>query len=151
MNERTESAACGRVRGRLEQLLEGELPSNDEARDQGHLEACADCGAERDHWVSLLDAMRSEADGLDFALEGLDARLSAARKPRPMLRLLREGWLPAAAVAAAGFGGMMLLRGTEYAEQGLLAARHAPGKELQEALVTRPQWMTGIEKLLGED
>ena len=153
MNERTHhddvSPACERVRGRLERLLDGELSALEAARDEGHLEVCAGCGAERERWQTLLEAVRRDADDLEFALEGLDDRLAAARGPRPALRLLRGGWLPAAAVAAAGVLAMMLLRGTPVAEQSWLAARNVPAKELQEAIFTRPAWIDGFERLLG--
>ena len=151
MNERIASDACERVRGRLDRLLDRELSPIEEARDQGHLESCAACAEERERSAAFFEALGAEAAGLDFALEGLQARLAATPGNRLRLRLLRQNWMPAAAVAAAGLLTLAMLRGTDYADQGLLAARNVPGKELREAFSARPDWMIGIERLLGED
>jgi len=115
----TPRAACERVQARLCVLLDGELAPLEAARDEGHLEACASCAAERAAWERTLGSARAvEAaradDGLAAALLGLDERLArvpvrrtegvpdpgpvpSATAPRPRALLL---W-PLAAAAAA--------------------------------------------------
>ena len=105
---RAEEAACERVRGRIEEHLEGYLAPLEEALDRGHLEACVRCGAELARLRALgrqLLELGPAGDELRAAQTGLEARLSAARAPhgRPaVLRGVSFAALPLAA-AAAGF------------------------------------------------
>ena len=72
------SSACDRVRERLAELWDGRLAPVDTARDQGHLEACAECRSEWEQLNELLGAVAEisapEAE-LDFASVGLAAKL----------------------------------------------------------------------------
>lgn len=78
------SSACQRVRGRLDELLDGSLPPLEAARDEGHLEVCAECAAEREHRAALFAELRevigSSPDGA-WRNAGLAARLAAAEPP----------------------------------------------------------------------
>lgn len=55
---REPSPACMRVRGRLERLMDGGLEPLATARDEGHIEACAGCAAEREQWEGFLGLLR---------------------------------------------------------------------------------------------
>ena len=80
------SAACERVRGRLDELLDGSLPPLEAARDEGHLEVCAACAAEREAKARVVDELRAllGAPPSDaWRNEGLAARLAAAQAPTP--------------------------------------------------------------------
>ena len=140
---------CERVRGRLEELVDGGLAPLAEARDEGHLEACSACAAELERVQRLLGGL-ALSDGptdLDFALAGLDERLDAARGPRPLDRVLhvaRAGWVPAAAVAAAGLASTLLLQGTDFARSGLVAARLAEDARVEE-IIERPAWLDSFD------
>ena len=50
--------ACQRVQDRLERLMDGGLEPLEAARDEGHLEACAACAAERESWEGFLGLLR---------------------------------------------------------------------------------------------
>ena len=58
MRQEEHDTTCERVRGRMERLLDGGLGPVEEARDLGHLEACAGCEAEREGWSSFLAVLR---------------------------------------------------------------------------------------------
>jgi len=110
-------SACARVRGRLEQLLDGGLEPLEEARDQGHLEVCEGCRSEEARWREVFGFVRQavappRAGAAAFELAGvqrdLDARLAVrieaeARERRMAQRL-------ALTVAAAGLLGLLGLR-----------------------------------------
>ncbi|MCE9593254.1 MAG: hypothetical protein K8S98_03575 [Planctomycetes bacterium] len=107
--------ACVRVRERLDRLLDRALTPVDEARDRGHLEACAACAREleaRRRWWSAFRELDLPSE-VEFAelTRGLGARLERARAPRAksaqagMLRRVGAVALAAAAlVALAVFG-----------------------------------------------
>lgn len=105
MNERTDlpdrPPACARVRSRLDELLDRDLPPLEAARDEGHLEACARCAAERRERELELRAWRSALDAPEpsfaRALDGLETRLAGAPGPRASIPDPR-----AAALAAGG-------------------------------------------------
>lgn len=109
------STACRRVQGRLAELLDGGLDALESARDQGHLEACAACGAEREVWRELLagvqGASRAPAAEVSWALEGLEPRLGAALAVgrRRRFRLLAGRGLVAVGTAAAAVLGLLAL------------------------------------------
>lgn len=97
--------ACARVRERLDVLLDGGLGAVEAARDRGHMEACEPCAAAcagRERWgESLQAALAPGAEALDFAREGLAARLGQAPAPRRGgLTLLRGRAVRRAAAAA---------------------------------------------------
>jgi len=103
-------AACARVRGRLLELLDDALDALAAARDEGHLEACPSCAAERVRWERVLAAAAgTRPSDLAYAVEGLDRRLAAARSPQRVTRLelvrrAARGLAAAAAVAALFLG-----------------------------------------------
>ena len=107
------SDACERVRARIAAVCDRSLPPLEQARDEGHLEACADCSARAAaHGAWLVDLRAHLAPSLadvSAARRGLDARLASARDP---LRAARARWLGAAAVAAAAVGALSLLEST---------------------------------------
>lgn len=91
MNDtRSKEASCARVRDRLERLLDGALPPLEEARDRGHLEACAACAREEERWRALLTAIgaasRPPTEELAAARPGLADRLASRPPPRPASR-----------------------------------------------------------------
>ena len=115
------AGACTRVRGRLEVLLDGGLTAVEAARDEGHLEACEACAAARDDWRAVLGDLREGLAGapdLDFALDGLDARLAAARSPK-RARPGRDTLLAGLVAAAAAVLVLVALRGLGLDEAGL--------------------------------
>ncbi|MBI5432973.1 MAG: hypothetical protein HZA52_09105 [Planctomycetes bacterium] len=82
------SVSCARVRARLDRLLDRGLPELDEARDRGHLEACASCARElrvRRDWRRAFRTLELPSDD-EFAwfTQGLPSRLARAEPPRPM-------------------------------------------------------------------
>lgn len=97
-------SGCERVISRLDALSDGSLPPLEQARDEGHVEACASCAARLEQqrtWLrDLRDHLAPSAAELDFAMHGLEERLSHARRPRRALVAAR--WRAVAAVAAAG-------------------------------------------------
>ncbi|MEM7310582.1 MAG: zf-HC2 domain-containing protein [Planctomycetota bacterium] len=108
--------ACRRLRGRLALLLDGGLSPVEAARDEGHLEACAGCRAEREAWerttALAAEALGGAAGELAWALSGLDGRLEdafAARR-RSRLRRLAGGAVASAATAAAALLALFVLR-----------------------------------------
>jgi anti-sigma factor RsiW len=102
--------SCARVRARLERLLDGGLAPLDEARDRGHLEACADCARELERWGELLRAVRAlataEPQELARAKRALRARLAAVPAPRawPAPLPLALAGVAAALLALLAFG-----------------------------------------------
>jgi len=107
LTNREAPSGCERVRGRLMELWDGALPALEEARDHGHLEACASCFAE---WCELEQVLASVVDSraleseLAFASEGLTARLESAHAdhaPSPGQRSRISALLPLAACALA--------------------------------------------------
>jgi anti-sigma factor RsiW len=145
-------AGCARVRARLEELLDGGLDPLAAARDEGHLEACAACAAERAAWLRLWaaarEAARPDPAELDFALRDLPARL--AERPVPRRPPRRRVELLPLATAAAARCALLALR------QGGLAA--PPGADLLARLPARPQatawvvpgWARALDAALGE-
>lgn len=131
-------AACARVQQRLARLHDGALAPLEEARDRGHLEACAACQAEEREHLRLL-ALVPRA--LTLGLEGEAARLAAelrrslARAPASRARLL-PGPLVAAAVAAGLLVGLRLWLAPAGAG---LPAGPAP-IELEPLLEHLPSW-----------
>ncbi|HVS19492.1 MAG TPA: hypothetical protein VMT18_12880, partial [Planctomycetota bacterium] len=59
MNPELHRRACARVRGRLDELLDGCLGPLEAARDAGHLEACAGCSAEREQRAAWMKELRA--------------------------------------------------------------------------------------------
>ena len=104
---REPSTSCERVRHRLTELQDGGLSPIEEARDYGHLEACASCRAECDELELLLETLvpaTTVESEFDFAMAGLNERL--ARVPAPIAvsgwqRLKVSTVLPLAAAALA--------------------------------------------------
>jgi hypothetical protein len=109
---RSERNACARVAARLPELLDGGLGPLEAARDEGHLEVCAACAAERDAWRAFGRRARAAeaqaaAQGLERALWGLEERLAglalpaAPMPPARQRATLARAALPLAAAAAA--------------------------------------------------
>ncbi len=133
---------CSRVQARLERLLDGELSRVEAARDEGHLEACAACRAEREREEHLLALLREPAEDLTFALEGLDSRLDQARAPRRAFVLLRGLGVQAALTAAAGLLALFLLEGVVGEVE--LGRPHIGSMDRIGAA-----WVEGLEAVLG--
>ncbi|HEX6882905.1 MAG TPA: hypothetical protein VF530_05960 [Planctomycetota bacterium] len=134
------SAACGRVQQQLAQLHDGALAPLEEARDRGHLEACAACQAEeREHLRLLALVPRALTLGVEAEAARLAAELrrSLARAPAPRARArLVPGPLVAAAVAA----GLLIAVRLWLAPAGAgLPAGPAP-IELEPLLEHLPSW-----------
>ena len=96
--------SCGRVRARLEQLVDGALAPLEEARDTGHMEACDGCRTEEARWRELVRAIRSasacDPEELALALGELRARIDAGSGRARSRRSLVRG-VPAALLASA--------------------------------------------------
>lgn len=90
---------CARVRARLPEQLDGALVPLEEARDQGHLEACAACAREAQAYARTLAGVRTLARGGQRELAAVHAAILAGLEPRPR-REPRE-WRFALAAAAA--------------------------------------------------
>ena len=112
--------ACQRVRSRLPELVDGGLAPLEEARDQGHLEACAACAAQAEDWRAFhgdlgtaLGGPSLVPDGLVEALSGRLDDVQIAEPPRPpvVLRPLQS------VVAAAA--SLVLLFGLEALGQAM--------------------------------
>jgi anti-sigma factor RsiW len=111
MNGNEEPTGCARVRGRLDEYIDGGLDELSAARDGGHLEACAACALERERrilWLGKLQAALEPALAAQrHATAGLGARLAAARPPQSLGPLStrspgvrRAAWAAAAAACA---------------------------------------------------
>lgn len=105
------NGACERVRGRVEALCDRSLAPVEQARDEGHVEACARCAGlvaiQRDAIDLAREAFVASELDLRSASEGLDARIRGAHSP------LRERWIrraQAATLAAAALLALVLLR-----------------------------------------
>lgn len=103
MNPQSLSAACARVRGRLDEALDGVLPPLEAARDAGHLESCAGCAAESRLRAQWLDALRAALAPERELQVHADARLMVAihGEAAPKPRVPQRRWATAALVAAA--------------------------------------------------
>ncbi|MAB81467.1 MAG: hypothetical protein CMJ89_19170 [Planctomycetes bacterium] len=133
-------SGCERVRGRLEELLDGGLDPLEEARDQGHLEACCDCRRERESWESFLGLVRrAEVPGASAAGEvgrmqrrldeGLDRRFALEDRARR-----RVFWSSVATAAAA----LLVLVGVLWWAEG---SRELSGaRELSRLEISLPPW-----------
>lgn len=102
-----EPASCARVRGRLIELVDQDLDPLTAARDEGHLEACLPCRAERDELARVFQLARAldrpAPRELELARAALAERWAppATRRPHPLAqRLLQAGAAAAAAVLA---------------------------------------------------
>lgn len=136
--------ACARVRERLPSLLDGTLGALERARDEGHLEACAGCSAERARVADLLEDLASLArstpgptggptgeptgePALAAALAALGPRLAA--RPLPRASRLRATplslALPALGSAAAAVLALVLLGAAGARPERLAAALEA--------------------------
>ena len=135
-------AACARVQGRLEELLDGDLPALAAARDEGHLEACPACAKELAAWRRLAaaarEAARPDPADLAFALAGLPARLET-RLPAPRRARRRPQGLVSLATAAAALCALFAL------ERGGVAP--PPDAELLGRLSPR---LAGVERALPD-
>ncbi len=107
-------SACERVQGRLERLMDGGLAALEEARDQGHLEACGACSHEREAWEGFMGLMR-QAEAPSGALAGefslvqrqlaaqLEQRIGSEVRARRTARRLSIGAAAAALLLVGGF------------------------------------------------
>ena len=109
------SAACERVRARLDELCDRTLTPVEAARDAGHLEACDACAVEHRRLLALYElaheALAPRAEELEALLDGLGARLDAVEAPRrPRLQLLGGARVRAAALVAAALALLLALQ-----------------------------------------
>jgi anti-sigma factor RsiW len=127
--------SCSRVRDRLERLLDHALDPLEEARDRGHLEACAACAAEERALVRLLAGVRAASAPLTAELEDalgrVDARLAtepavACGARRRGLRILRSRALVPVATVAAAVLLLLVLETTGYGIGTLMEATAPP-------------------------
>lgn len=106
------SVSCERVRARLDRLLDHGLSELEEARDRGHLEACADCARElrsRRDWRRAFRTLDLPSDQ-EFAwfTQGLSERLAHAAPPRPA-RAPSVAWRRIGAAVALAAGALLTL------------------------------------------
>lgn len=129
---------CARVRARLEERLDGALPALEEARDRGHVEACAACARAEARVLRVLADLRvlvpSEPEELALVAQRLRATLPRRARARP-----RERWWLAAAAAA-----LLLALGAFYGPPRTpRAADLAP----EDVLSTLPDWASVLRGL----
>ena len=154
MNDRHDpNAACARVRGRLDELDDGALTALEAARDEGHLEACAACAAERERrraeaerWLA---ALSPAPQAFERATAGLAARLATARAPRPVAT--PRVWN--AALRAATLAAACVLALVGLVELGVvdLARELERGRASARALLSRAAWAIDLDQVFGGD
>ncbi len=146
-----EGGGCSRVRGRLERLLDGGLSPLEEARDRGHLEACAGCRRERARWEELLRGIetlgRREAAREDARLAG---DVLAALAGPPAAPRARRKWLAPAALVGVAAAVLALAR-VQAERSGVRPAPRLVDLVALDPLLARlPSWMQvrrGLEDL----
>ena len=135
--------SCGRVRGRLDRLVDGALGPLEEARDLGHLEACDGCRAEEARGRELLFAIRSasasDPEELALALGELRARLDALTGRVRLGRRFRRGIPAALLVSAAALLALVALQAFGIGERPELAWPHVPAR-IAELELRLPVW-----------
>jgi predicted anti-sigma-YlaC factor YlaD len=149
---RIEGEACARVEGRLAALFDGALAPLDEARDHGHLEACAACCRAYASHAELVAALRAVGAREERALAAEAAELSRVVRARlavlapdraPRLRI--RGRVLGLAAAAAAVLGLALL---EWRTPGALRPLSFAG--VGEAFAGLPSWsdlVRGLDSL----
>jgi len=117
---------CARVRARLPELLDGALVPLEEARDRGHLEACAGCAREEARELRLLAGVRALARVEAAELERVHTALLAALPPRraPARERLWRAAAAAAVLLALGtwFGPPVAPGADELGDLGFFSA-----------------------------
>ncbi|NOT30377.1 MAG: zf-HC2 domain-containing protein [Planctomycetes bacterium] len=145
--------ACERVQARLPDLADGALAKLDEARDRGHLEACAPC---RDALVlheRLLGTIRAAAsEGTEIDAAQVAGAVLARIGPSPMARrhtlaLWRRtpamrGWALGLAAAAAAVLMLALLE-----KRVGFAAGFGQRAALERVFVELPRWSDVVRGL----
>ena len=96
-----ETTGCGRVLGRMDRWIDGDLEALEEVLDRGHIEACFSCAQTLAKRRSAIERMRTAArpdpDELREVVAQTLGALKTARPPRARART----WLPVATAAAA--------------------------------------------------
>jgi anti-sigma factor RsiW len=133
--------------GRLFVLLDGGLPPLEEARDQGHLEACARCRiALVEHRAALVDVrahLQRLSEDLEADTNAAWSAVEAALAPRPRSRA-RQAVLQ----VAAGFVGLLALgAGTTYLDAAPHSLHLAGPEALMESLPSWSEVLAGLEHL----
>jgi anti-sigma factor RsiW len=141
MNSEPNTTACERVQGRLAELVDGGLTPLEEARDCGHLEACADCASAYADWSAFHAELASALPQAELPADlvpGLATRLEAVRIERPRETERARVWtslFAAAASLVALFGfealGTAMDTGREaplFAPEGFEVPAHWPGE-----------------------
>ena len=136
--------ACERVRGRLDEALDGALAPLAAARDAGHVEACGACAAERERRARLLESARAallaSRGELELASQGLEARIARARAPA-MRRLAAWGRpMRAAAIAASAIVALFLLQGVSALDVSLGDLFASSLRSAPLDFLPRPSW-----------
>jgi anti-sigma factor RsiW len=79
---------CEKVRARLEEWLDGELPANEGAELERHLRECAACARvleqRRRLGQALKQTLREQTAGLNFQVPEPSRLAAAARAPKPL-------------------------------------------------------------------
>jgi anti-sigma factor RsiW len=146
-------AACARVRGRLDELDDGALAALEAARDEGHLEACAACAAERERRRAEAERWRAALSpapqAWEHATAGLAARLATARSPS--LPRAPRAWK--AALRAASLAAACVLALVGLVELGVvdLARELEGGRASARALLSREAWPIDLDRVFGGD
>lgn len=146
------STGCERVRARLIALVEGELAALDEARDRGHLEACAACARECEELARLRRGIRALARVPEHELARVHTAVLAhlrarepARRPKPA-RPLKQAQRARFVLAAAAALVLALL----WTRSGLPSAPHADDlPRLEHWLERLPAWPELLHGLEG--
>ena len=125
MNHEPQSAACERVTARLAELVDGGLVPLEEARDRGHLEACAACAAAHVDWLAFHGDLRAALPMAELPADlvpGLAARLERVHIARPKREERAGVWTSLFAAAAS----LVALFGFEALGTAMDADRETP-------------------------
>ena len=104
MNDRSPSEPCTRVLGRLAELVDGGLPLLEEARDLGHLEACAACARAHADWLAFHVELSRALPRLALPaglMDGLERQLESVRIAPTVAPTRATVWTSLLAAAAS--------------------------------------------------
>jgi len=125
MKQELKSPACERVTARLPELVDGGLSLIDEARDRGHIEACASCADAYDDWLGFHGQLTAALPAAELPADlvpGLSAKLAAVRMQKPKDEARAKVWTSLVAAAAS----LVALFGFEALGTAMDAGREAP-------------------------
>lgn len=124
-HDQVHAAPCERVTARLAELVDGGLSPLDEARDRGHLEACASCAEAFADWLEFhrqLTAALPTVELPEDLVPGLAEKLQAVHIKKPEAEARARVWTSLVAAAAS----LVVLFGFEALGTAMDADREGP-------------------------